>query len=135
MKINIKKPESFPFLKKKRTWFLITNCMNLQDCIRDLGVLIDSKLPFHQQEDNIFSQAVRLFGLIRSASSSISLLHRLLTLYCTLVTPKMEYASVAWNSITLSDACKLQRIQQKFISHFHLLFLFFFFLSFELRLW
>ena len=30
----------------------------------------------------------------------------------------MEYDSVEWNSITLSDACKLDRIQQKFIALF-----------------
>ena len=50
---------------------------------------------------------------------SISLLQSLQTLYCTLVTPMMEYVSVEWNSIALSDACKLERIQQKFILLFH----------------
>jgi hypothetical protein len=33
------------------------------ECIRDLGVLIDTNLYFHQQVDNIVSQAVRLLGL------------------------------------------------------------------------
>jgi hypothetical protein len=32
----------------------------------------------------------------------------------------MEYASVVWNSITSTDANKLERIQQKFVAlHFH----------------
>jgi hypothetical protein len=35
-------------------------------------------------------------------------------LYFTLVTSKLEYASVVWNSIMTTDANKLERIQQKF---------------------
>jgi hypothetical protein len=35
-------------------------------------------------------------------------------LYFTLVRSKPEYASLAWNSITSTDANKLERVQQKF---------------------
>jgi hypothetical protein len=34
--------------------------------------------------------------------------------YFALVSSKVEYASVVWNSITSTDANKLERIQQKF---------------------
>ena len=71
----------------------------------------NTKLHFQQQEANIFSQAIRLV--------SFSPLHSLLTLYCILVKPKFEYASVAWNSVTCSDACKMQHIQRQFVSLCH----------------
>jgi hypothetical protein len=38
----------------------------------------------------------------------------MLRLYIALVGSKLEYASVVWNSITLTDASKLERIQQRF---------------------
>jgi hypothetical protein len=34
-------------------------------------------------------------------------------LYCILVTPKREYASVVWSYIATTDANNLERIQQK----------------------
>jgi myo-inositol catabolism protein IolC len=37
-----------------------------------------------------------------------------LMLHFALVRSKMEYASVAWNSVTITDSNKLQRLQRKF---------------------
>ena len=77
------------------------------DCVRDLGVLKDTELHFHQRVDNIFSHAIRLLWLILAVTFSFSSLHILLTLHCTLGTPKLQYVTVAWNSITSSDARNL----------------------------
>jgi hypothetical protein len=59
-------------LSRKTKWHgsyyrLCESSITSTDCIRDLGVLIDTKLHFHQQVD-ISSQAVRPLGLILSLS-------------------------------------------------------------------
>ena len=84
--------------------------------INDLGVFFDSKLHFHTHVNYIFSECIKLLGLIRSITYRFSSLESLYVLYFTLVRSKLEYASVVWNSITSTDANKLERIQQKFVS-------------------
>jgi hypothetical protein len=104
-KFNINKTRPISFCRKTNLLlFDIKLCESLitrTECIKDLGVLIDSKLHFHNRVDYIFSQTIRLLGLIRSVTFSFSSLQSLLMLYCTLVRTKLEYASVAWNFITL----------------------------------
>jgi hypothetical protein len=97
------------------------------DSIKDLGVFTDSKLRLHNHVDYIFSRCVKLLGLVRTLTFSFSSLDCLHMLYFTLVRSKLEYASVVWNSITTTDANKLECIQQKFaalcynriLSHVH----------------
>jgi hypothetical protein len=88
-------------------------------CVKDLGVLLDSKLYFHHHVDYISSQGLKMLGFIRYITSSFSTPHSLSVLYTTFVRPKLEYASVAWNSVTSTDSSKLERLQIKFATLYH----------------
>jgi hypothetical protein len=61
------------------------------DCIKDLGVLFDTKLHFHQHVDFLLSRTVKLLGLIRIITLYFSALDSLLMLYTILVRSKLEY--------------------------------------------
>jgi hypothetical protein len=88
-------------------YVLCESSITRMECITNLVVLIEAKLHFHQQVDNIFSQAIiRLLGLIRNVTFSFSSLHSLLKL--------LEYASIGCNS-TSSDVCKLKHIHRRFV--------------------
>jgi hypothetical protein len=57
-----------------------------------------------------------LLDLIRSITFKFSSLDCLYVPYFTLVRSELEYPSVVWNSITFTDANKLESIRQKFAS-------------------
>jgi hypothetical protein len=83
------------------------------DCIKCQGVHIDCKLHCHHHVDFLFSHAMKLLGLIGILTFHFSTLDSLLMLYFALVRSKLEYASVAWNSVTITDSNKLERVQRK----------------------
>ncbi|PNF19791.1 hypothetical protein B7P43_G14658 [Cryptotermes secundus] len=123
MKPNLSKTNVISFSRKTtvlKYQYRLGNFFILRtDSIKDLGVLIDSKLHFHQHVDILFSQTMKLLGLIRTITFSFSTLDSLLMLYTALIRSKLEYASVVWNSITNTDSSKLERIQRKFAALCH----------------
>jgi hypothetical protein len=115
--INLSKTTIIYFTRKTNSiYFNYKLCNNLvarSQCVKGLGVLLDCKLYFHQHINYIFSR-LKILGLIRYITSSFSILDRLFVLYSTLVRSKIEYESVIWNSISITDSSKLERIRRKF---------------------
>jgi hypothetical protein len=64
----------------------------------------------------IFSQCVRLLGVVLRITFIFSSLECLFRLYIAVVRSKVEYMSVVWNSVTSTDANKLELIQQRFVA-------------------
>jgi hypothetical protein len=64
------------------------------ECIKDLGVMLDSKLYFHCHVDFVYSQALRTLGLIRFITYNFSSLDSLVVLYIALIRSKLEYVSI-----------------------------------------
>jgi hypothetical protein len=120
MKLNSSKTTIKYFTRKTNSIYcnykLCNNPVARSQCVKDLGVLLDCNLYFHQHINYIFSQSLKMLGLIRYITSSFFTLESLLVLYSNLVRSKIEYASVVWNSITSTDSEKLERIQTKFVA-------------------
>jgi hypothetical protein len=119
MKINILKTNIISFTRKTNSIYFNYYVDNLlivrTDCVKDLGVMLDSKLYFHRHIDNLYSRALKLLGLICFITYNFSSLDCLKVLYTTLVCSNLEYASVAWNILTLADSTrnKLENTQRK----------------------
>jgi hypothetical protein len=81
-------------LVKQTVFILIMNYVTIwyraPSVLRDLGVPLDCKLYFHQHIDYIFSQGLKMLGLIRYITSSFSTTDSLLVLYSTLVRSKLS---------------------------------------------
>jgi hypothetical protein len=59
---------------------------------------------------------MKLLGLIRTLTFNFSTLDSLSILFFALVRSKLEYASVAWNSVAITNSDKLERAQKKKIA-------------------
>jgi hypothetical protein len=84
------------------------------DYIKDLGVHTGCKFHFHRHVDFLSSHALKLLGRIHTIIFSFSTIDSILMLHFTLVRSKLEYTSVAWNSVTVTDSNKLERVQKTF---------------------
>jgi hypothetical protein len=84
------------------------------DYVKDLGVMLDRKLYFHRYVDYLYSQALKLLGLIHLITYNCSSLGSLKVLYIALIRSKLEYASVVWNNLTLADSNKVKILRRKF---------------------
>jgi hypothetical protein len=76
--------------------------------------MLDTKLYFHRHVDFVHSQALSTLGLMRYVTYNFSSLDCLVVFYIFLIVSKLEYASVVWNNLSLTDSNKIQNIQRKF---------------------
>jgi hypothetical protein len=87
MKINVGRTTIISFSSKTNSIYfnykLYNNLVTRSQCVKHLGVLLDSKLYFHQHIDHILSQGLKMLGLIRYITSSFSILESLLFLQFT----------------------------------------------------
>ncbi|KAJ8736962.1 hypothetical protein PYW07_000233 [Mythimna separata] len=87
------------------------------DVVRDLGVILDSKLTFVPHVENIISRSQRMLGfVIRNGKVFKSPLTKLV-LYNSLVRSILEYCSVIWRPHYATHSLRIERIQKRFIRY------------------
>lgn len=87
-----------------------------QSC-RDLGVTFDSRLSFSNHIDNIVKSAWRVLGFVLRLGKRFENIDTLRSLYCTLVHPKLEYASLVWSPLLAGKIESLERVHRKFLKN------------------
>lgn len=119
MSINVNKTSVVSFTRKtdKLTWLYTLNNQPIlrKDVVSDLGVLLDSQLRFHHQVEKVFAAASKSLGMASYITKDLQGIDAFKVLYTSLVRPKLEYASVIWNFLTVADCAKLESIQHKFL--------------------
>ena len=90
------------------------DCIVSSNVEKDLGILVDNKLKFHEQCSAVVAKANRLLGMI-CWSFNYSNAEMILRLYKSLVRPVIEYGNIIWYVIDKQAIEKVQRRTTKII--------------------
>ena len=101
MILNFQKCSVISFSRKKKPiafdYRLSGVVVTRESCIKNLGVLLDSKLDFNQHITFIIAKASRQLGFIFRIAKNFTDIYCLKALYCSLVRSTLEYCSAVWN--------------------------------------
>lgn len=108
--------------KRKITQFQYMLChspLNKVDALRDLGVILDSKLHLDQHIDSIVSKAYKMYGLVMRSTTDFSRPETLIHLYKSIIRPQLEYAVPIWNPIYKKYSDAIESVQRKYLRSVH----------------
>lgn len=83
--------------------------------IKDLGVLLDTKLSFNNHIDYITNSANRSWGRIRRYAGEFSDPYVIKSLYQSFVRSLLEYASVIWCPYYNINIARIEAVQKRFL--------------------
>ena len=85
-------------------------CVNVY---KDLGLFTASDLSWNQHVDKITAKANRVLGLVKRTCRDLNDVDTTRTLYCSLVTPLLEYSCETWKPYTKGNIDKLGAVQRR----------------------
>ena len=80
---------------------------------KDLGVYVDAQLSFNDHTETVVKMCMQLIGWVARAFKTRNAAV-LLPVYKAIIRPKIEYASVVWNTTQKGQAAKIERVQRAF---------------------
>lgn len=83
--------------------------------VKDLGVLLDTKLTFKDHVAYIVSKASAQLGFLFRFSKKFTDVYCLKALYCSIVRPILEYSSVVWSPFYRNEIQRIEAVQRKFV--------------------
>ncbi|XP_061705639.1 uncharacterized protein LOC133516638 [Cydia pomonella] len=81
--------------------------------IRDLGLVLDTKLDFHKYVTGICKQASKTLGFVMRASKQFHV-GVAVVLYSAYVRSRLEYGAVIWDPYEAKYSLMVERVQRKF---------------------
>lgn len=117
--LNIKKCQSISFSRKKIAlnydYKIDNNNLPRVEHVRDLGIIIDSKLMFDMHIDLISSDASRLFGFVSRKCAQFTNVKAIVCLFNAFVLGKLSFGSIIWNPRYGVYRDRLESVQNKLL--------------------
>lgn len=119
LKLNVEKCNLITYSRKRNTPNLTIRLGNQHvkkcDKIRDLGVILDSKLTFVEHYNTITHKAGNMLNFIKRFGYHFQDPYTIKTLYVAYVRSILEYCSVVWSPYLKSHEERIESIQKQFL--------------------
>ena len=96
-----------------RTYSLAGQQLTLVPNITDLGITIANNLSWSNHIENIMCKANRTIGLIKRVCRDIDDISTRRLLYCSIIRPKLEYASNLWCPYLIKYQLLVENVQRR----------------------
>lgn len=119
LELNVKKCNLISFSRKRTTPRISISLgnQNVEKCerVRDLGVILDSKLSFVDHYNTIIHRANNMLGFIKRFCYNFHDPYTIKTLYIAYVRSIMEYCSIVWSPFSMTHEERLESVQKQFL--------------------
>lgn len=119
LKLNVKKCNIITYSRKQNTpnFSIALGNQIVQKCnkIRDLGIILDSKLTFVDHYNTIVHRASNMLNFIKRFGYNFQDPYTIKTLYVAYVRSILEYGSVVWSPYIKKHEERIESIQKQFL--------------------
>ena len=95
-----------------RQYILEGNVVQETDAEKDLGVIVDKTMKFHEQNASSVKKANKLLGIIKKSFDFLDETNVNL-LYKVMIRPVLEYCNIAWGPHYKMDQKKIEQVQRR----------------------
>lgn len=121
MSLNVDKCFHIKFTRKhnmlQTCYYINGKCLEEVSKLRDLGILVDTKLTFIPHIDDVVSRASRMLGFIIRNGKVFQSPQTKILLFNSYVRSFLEYGSVVWSPQYSVHGLRIERIQKRFLRH------------------
>lgn len=119
MSLNVSKCSVISFSRKHAPfhfgYFLAGTQLERVSTVKDLGILLDSKMTFKDHVAYAVSKASSQLGFLFRYAKKFRDVYCLKALYCSIVRPTLEYSSIIWSPYYQNGIKRVEAIQRKFV--------------------
>lgn len=120
MALNVRKCEVISFKKIVSSTLIYDynvrgEVLQRVEVVKDLGVLLDSRLTFKPHFSQIVAKASSTLYYVKVLAKDFQCPHVTKNLYVSLVRPLLEYCSVVWSPYKDVDVKRLESVQKQFV--------------------
>lgn len=121
MEVNIRKCNIISFNRSRTTaifdYKMNASSVNRVSSIKDLGLILDSKLKFTEHIATTTAKAYAILGFIKRNTQQFEDVYCLKTLYCSLVRSILEYGVLVWAPYHVTLCFRIEKIQRNFVRY------------------